>query len=141
MKDIEELPELMTALIDSVDTKTGVPKFTGQAVKLIHEIAEYAKGTKLYNSNKAESESFWAQDAPPEEIWTFMLRKVVDAPTPIHRDAAVLLHMPALEAALLHTKRCRICGCTDDNACVNGCYWVTDDLCSQCAAEAATNKE
>ncbi len=30
---------------------------------------------------------------------------------------------------------CRVCGCTDDNACVteNGaCSWVTDDLCNAC---------
>lgn len=33
---------------------------------------------------------------------------------------------------------CRVCGCTDDNACPGGCYWVEDpecigDLCSRCA--------
>lgn len=31
---------------------------------------------------------------------------------------------------------CRICNCTDDNACVTEigpCEWVTDDLCSACA--------
>ncbi len=32
---------------------------------------------------------------------------------------------------------CRVCGCTDDNACLGGCYWVEDpehigDLCSSC---------
>lgn len=27
---------------------------------------------------------------------------------------------------------CRVCGCTDDNACDGGCYWVEKDLCSQC---------
>lgn len=28
---------------------------------------------------------------------------------------------------------CRACGCTDDHACEGGCFWVEDDLCSQCA--------
>lgn len=28
---------------------------------------------------------------------------------------------------------CRVCGCTEDNACEGGCYWVEPDLCSQCA--------
>lgn len=28
---------------------------------------------------------------------------------------------------------CRVCGCTWDNACEGGCYWVDDDLCSSCA--------
>ena len=30
-------------------------------------------------------------------------------------------------------QRCRVCGCTDSNACPEGCYWVEDDLCSRCA--------
>jgi hypothetical protein len=29
-------------------------------------------------------------------------------------------------------RECRICGCTDNNACSGGCYWVEDDLCSNC---------
>ncbi len=27
---------------------------------------------------------------------------------------------------------CRACGCTDDAACEEGCYWVEADLCSAC---------
>lgn len=29
-------------------------------------------------------------------------------------------------------KKCRVCGCTDDFACPGGCYWVEEDLCSEC---------
>ena len=37
-------------------------------------------------------------------------------------------------------QRCRVCGCTNMNACwdpkVNHpCYWVEDDLCSACVGE------
>lgn len=28
---------------------------------------------------------------------------------------------------------CRICGCTETQACPGGCYWVEPDLCSACA--------
>jgi hypothetical protein len=33
--------------------------------------------------------------------------------------------------------RCRVCGCTDEQACAGGCFWVEDpeglgDLCSRC---------
>ncbi|EPB2977556.1 hypothetical protein ACRE39_002726 [Enterococcus faecalis] len=28
--------------------------------------------------------------------------------------------------------RCRVCGCTQFNACPGGCYWIEEDLCSQC---------
>lgn len=27
---------------------------------------------------------------------------------------------------------CRVCGCTWNNACADGCYWVEEDLCSEC---------
>ena len=30
-------------------------------------------------------------------------------------------------------RKCRVCGCTQNNACPGGCYWVEEDLCSQCA--------
>lgn len=29
---------------------------------------------------------------------------------------------------------CRVCGCTDTNACPDGCYWVEPDLCSSCVS-------
>lgn len=32
-------------------------------------------------------------------------------------------------------RKCRICGCTWNNACEGGCYWVEDDLCSKCAED------
>lgn len=30
-------------------------------------------------------------------------------------------------------QRCRVCGCTWNNACESGCYWIEPDLCSMCA--------
>lgn len=29
-------------------------------------------------------------------------------------------------------RKCRSCGCTWNNACNCGCYWIADDLCSAC---------
>jgi len=28
---------------------------------------------------------------------------------------------------------CRVCGCSEYNACEGGCFWVEKDLCSECA--------
>jgi hypothetical protein len=28
--------------------------------------------------------------------------------------------------------RCRVCGCTEIDACANGCGWVDEDLCITC---------
>jgi len=38
----------------------------------------------------------------------------------------------------LDVRECRLCGCTDEDACVDAagvpCSWTEDDLCSVCAA-------
>lgn len=34
--------------------------------------------------------------------------------------------------SLDHERTCRVCGCTDDNACTPPCSWVEADLCSAC---------
>lgn len=31
---------------------------------------------------------------------------------------------------------CRVCGCTWNNACAGGCWWVECDLCNQCDQNA-----
>ncbi|HEY2249640.1 MAG TPA: hypothetical protein VGH74_01220 [Planctomycetaceae bacterium] len=43
-------------------------------------------------------------------------------------------------------RTCRICGCTDANACLDGgtgpaCHWVEEDLCSVCVPEDAALQE
>lgn len=32
---------------------------------------------------------------------------------------------------------CRVCGCSEFNACEGGCIWAEPDLCSRCALEDA----
>lgn len=34
---------------------------------------------------------------------------------------------------LFDVETCVLCGCTDENACKDGCFWVAPCLCSQCA--------
>ncbi len=29
-------------------------------------------------------------------------------------------------------QKCRVCGCTQNRACPEGCWWVEEDLCSAC---------
>lgn len=42
-------------------------------------------------------------------------------------------------------RRCRICGCTQDHACVDpdhgACWWVEPDLCSHCGEPAIVAAE
>lgn len=136
MKSIEELSDLMVELLESVDSTSGKLKFPARATEIIKEISEYAKTTPFYKQNEGAATHFW-NDEPPEEIWMFMLQKIIGAPAAIYRDTSVLGHMPALEKALAAQRRCRVCGCTDENACPGGCYWVEDDLCSRCVGKEA----
>lgn len=46
-----------------------------------------------------------------------------------HVDAGEI--MPAATTG----SSCRVCGCTDLNACPGGCFWVQPDLCSTCYHE------
>lgn len=56
----------------------------------------------------------------------------------LEESAALLLEVsgagPLDDIAEIEDERkCRVCGCTWNNACEGGCYWVEDDLCSKCA--------
>lgn len=125
MTKIEEMSELMIELIESVNMTSGAMKLPKRVAEIVREIADYSRQTKLYQEHKEESESFWQiEDATPEKIWIFILEKVVNAPTSLHRHASIILHMPTLDSVLNKTERCRICGCTWDNACIGGCSWV-----------------
>ncbi|ENE2730594.1 TPA: helix-turn-helix domain-containing protein [Stenotrophomonas maltophilia] len=38
-------------------------------------------------------------------------------------------------------RRCRVCSCTDMQACPGGCSWAGPDLCSSCATAAGAGAE
>jgi hypothetical protein len=46
----------------------------------------------------------------------------------IIREAVAALDPPASASAGV----CRVCSCTDLEACAEGCFWVEPDLCSGC---------
>lgn len=33
---------------------------------------------------------------------------------------------------IVRERQCRVCGCTNDNSCDGGCFWVEEDLCHRC---------
>ncbi len=46
------------------------------------------------------------------------------------------------EAEEAFKRKCRVCGCTDDRACVTdglACSWVEADLCSACVMKEANS--
>jgi len=66
----------------------------------------------------------------PENVFHRLTDSVTACPT--LGDAIVQLRALAALEPLFDIRKCRICSCTDDNACFLGCSWVEDDLCSAC---------
>lgn len=76
--------------------------------------------------------------------------KVLDLAGAINRAVAIALRKQLEEVAAgvlalqfelpecaTPERSCRVCGCTYENGCSGGCWWVAQDLCSQCEASDA----
>ena len=48
-------------------------------------------------------------------------------------DCAALTVDPQMHNEQHDGPACEVCGCSTDNACLGGCWWVEDRLCSACA--------
>ncbi|MCW3125260.1 MAG: hypothetical protein JWO03_918 [Bacteroidetes bacterium] len=57
---------------------------------------------------------------------------MIDCDNPI--EATSLERMTEKIKAVRFDKQqaCRVCGCTQNNACPGGCWWTEEDLCSSC---------
>lgn len=49
----------------------------------------------------------------------------------LERDSAAIA-ATATQSGERIVRSCMLCGCTDDHACIGGCSWVGDRLCSAC---------
>lgn len=76
------------------------------------EIVNDAAAATTETPEPTDNETGTVNDSPTGEV-------PVDAPKPV--------------------RRCRVCGCTDDHACLGGCWWVEADLCSACLAKMAVD--
>lgn len=53
----------------------------------------------------------------------------------IEADCATATAASAWDARVSRIHTCRVCGCSDEDACWPGCWWIEEDLCSACATE------
>lgn len=82
----------------------------------------------------------WPADVRLLRAAELVLAKVASVVCNEVRDA-LMPEFTELEAAALELSAekgnyCRACGCTEFNACWNGCSWLSDDLCSSHAEDA-----
>ncbi len=94
MKNISELSELMAELLESCPDL----EFNPRGIEIINEIADYAEQTKIFKENKERGEIFGGKTA--KNIFCYMLDRVVNAPTTLHRDVSVILIVPFVRKKL-----------------------------------------
>ena len=102
MKNIDALYTLVPELIEAVKRDGENLTFTDRAKEIIKEISAYGRETGIWKSSTERREQFWkdSADATPEQVYGYMLDKIVNAPTRIHRDSSILLIMPRLDELL-----------------------------------------
>ncbi len=82
------------------DFKTcGKYKFSDETRRLISEVAEYCRKTKLYNHTK-EKEPEYIRTESAEYLYNHMIIKIAKAPLPSFGTASVMIMMPAIDDAL-----------------------------------------
>ena len=97
MKDISEVTDLMAELLENnVDYETTV--FTERGREIINEISDFAEQTRIFKDNKEKGEMF--DGSTVRQIFGYMLDRIVNAPTFIHRDMSIILIMPFVRRKL-----------------------------------------
>ena len=102
MKNIDDLYRLVSELIEIVEWDGDRLAFPERAREIIHEIAEYGRTTGIWKATKERRERFWndSQGATPEQIYGYLLDRIISAPTKYHRDSSILLIIPRLDELL-----------------------------------------
>ena len=97
-----------------------------------------ALGGNVFEGEDENYEENWreameqADDDERPEVTFFCALSAAALTEGEERERLILGYASNLDAQLKTQRRCRICGCTDENACYGGCSWVEIDLCSKC---------
>lgn len=97
-KIIEKVIQIMDNMQKELET-CGKYKFSDETRKLISEVAEYCRKTKLYNHTKKKEPEF-IRTKSAEYLYNHMIVKIARAPGLYHYFGAVIIMMPAIDDAL-----------------------------------------
>lgn len=99
MTDTSQLNDLMLELLESnTDWQDANAVFTKRGREIIDEISDYAEQTRIFQEHKEKGEMFDGSTA--QQVFGYMLDRVVNAPTTIHRNSSVILIMPFVRQKL-----------------------------------------
>lgn len=100
MKNIEEINDLMIELIDNTDADK--QSFGQRAREIIDEVSDFAEKSTFYKEQTEQHKEAmeWTKRSSAWPIYMHMLYKIVNAPTTVHRNGAVILLLPILREKL-----------------------------------------
>lgn len=99
MTETSQLNDLMLELLENnTDYQDANAVFTKRGREIIDEISDYAEKTDIYQRNKEKGEMFDGSTA--QQVFRYMIHRIVNAPTTIHRNSSVILIMPFVRQKL-----------------------------------------
>ena len=88
-----ELYNKMAVLLEDMKGKEPI-EFSEKSIAIINEIADFAEQTKIYTENKDKGEMLDNYNA--EQVYGYMLDRIVNAPIQLYVQASLLCIMPVL---------------------------------------------
>lgn len=98
----EEIVEKVIQIWDNMQIEIetcGKYRFSEETKRLISEVAEYCRKTKLYNHVKKDEPEFIRTESA-EYLYHHMMIKAAKAPSFLHSGGAVIIMMPAIDDAI-----------------------------------------
>ena len=97
MTDTSQLNDLMLELLEN-NINLEKMEITKRGREIIDEISDYAEQTRIFQEHKEKGEMFDGSTA--QQVFGYMLDRIVNAPTTIHRNSSVILIMPFVRQKL-----------------------------------------
>lgn len=97
MTDTSQLNDLMLELLEN-NINLEKMEITKRGREIIDEISDFAEQTRIFQEHKERGEMF--DGSTVQQVFGYMLDRVVNAPTTIHRNSSVILIMPFVRQKL-----------------------------------------
>lgn len=103
MTEIKELNNLMVELLENnIEWQESNVIFTDRGYEIVNEISDYAEHTQIFQENKERGKMFDSSTA--QQVFGYMLDRIVNAPTSIHRNTSIILIMPFVRSKIYEEK-------------------------------------
>lgn len=101
----EEITEKVLQIMENMQSELeacGKYRFSAETRKLISEVAEYCRKTKIYNLAKKKDEPEFIRTEPAEHLYSHMINKMAKASRArfLFCIGAVIIMMPAIDDAI-----------------------------------------